>query len=271
MHSYRCGATEGEENKLCVCIDTEFQCSPVVWAQPSLSYDQSWSGIPSCIPPLWALLPGRAWNKYLTGQELAPEEWSKLGKQPLPQGNKIQMLGVINPGGAGHTFLLTRIQASFCASSWLFLTGSRVSTPTGGKKNTCPASSWTFSSDQILEFADLQPFPSRDEEYDGKYKTDSRKIPVLSPLCASPSSNQSLEESLGPVGQSIMATTLESHLLSGLCKTFTVLCKTFIVLCLLQYFPALCHVKLCICLITSCREGMVLHSVAPFHWNKLLI
>lgn len=39
----------------------------------------------------------------------------------------------------------------------------------------------------------------------------------------------------------------------------------------LQYFPALCNVKLCICLAASYREGMIPHSLVSFLWGKLLI
>lgn len=147
---------------------------------------------------------------------MAPKGWSKLGKQPLPQGDKIQMLGVISPGDSYWPG--TKPDASFfppSLSRTLFMYAlewfwGEHSHP----KNTCPASSWTFSTDQLLVFSDLQPFPSRGEEYGGKYKTDRKKIPVLSSICASPRTGQSGEGSLGPVDQSIMASTLESHLLS---------------------------------------------------------
>lgn len=100
------------------------------------------------------------------------------------------------------------------AFSSRLLTGSGVSTAIGKKKrNTCPASSWTFPSDQLLEFVDLQPFPSRGEGYDEKCKTDRKKIPVLSSICASPRTSQSRGGSLAPVDQSTMASTLESLLL----------------------------------------------------------
>jgi len=45
-------------------------------------------------------------------------------------------------------------------------------------------------------------------------KDYTRKIPFLSPLCASPRTNLSLEGSLGPVDQDLMTTTLELHFLS---------------------------------------------------------
>lgn len=123
------------KRKQVVCTDTEFQCSPDVWAQLSLPYKQSWGGIPGCIPPLWARLPVGAWLKCLTSQELAPKGWSKLGKQPVPQGDRIQMLGVISPGVQGTrsywpgskpsaSFFLLLFLVAF--STRLFLTGSGV-------------------------------------------------------------------------------------------------------------------------------------------------
>lgn len=65
-----------------------------------------------------------------------------------------------------------------------FLTDSGVSKATGEKKKKryIPCQPLNI---QLLGFTDLQLFPSGGEEYDGKYKTKDRIIPVFSPLCTS--------------------------------------------------------------------------------------